>query len=115
MYAVPAVHERRATVARVVDGDTLHLVVDLGCDVQTRMTVRLVGLNAPEMSTDAGHEAKAFVETWVAAHGPTFALRTVKDKREKYGRYLADLLPLGGPMSLCSALLATGNAAPYNP
>jgi hypothetical protein len=69
------------------------------------------------MSTDAGHTSKAFVETWVAANGPEFVLLTVKDKREKFGRYLADLLPRygAGPMTLCQSLLATGNAVIYLP
>lgn len=115
-YVPPSVYERRCTVERVVDGDTLHLVADMGCDLTLRMIVRLYGVNAPEMSTDAGHAAKAFVEQWVTAYGPVFSLRTVKDKREKFGRYLADLMPLGtAPTSLCTALLATGNAVFYLP
>lgn len=108
------VYERTATVGKVVDGDTLHLYVDLGCDITVAMTVRLAGLNAPETSTVAGRAAKAYVEKWVTTHGPVFRLRTAKDRREKYGRYLADLLPAieGGP-SLCQELLADGHAVPY--
>ena len=115
-YTPPTVYERTCTVVRVVDGDTLHVAADLGLDVSMNLTLRLYGIDAPEMSTEAGHVSKAFVETWVAANGPVFSLRTVKDRREKYGRYLADLVPqYGGPMSLCSALLATGNAKVYLP
>lgn len=115
-YTVPPVFERRATVTRVVDGDTLHLSVDLGCDIDIAMTVRLYGLNAPEHGTMDGNEATAFVERWVrdkaGEHG--FRLRTVKDRREKYGRYLADLLPYDDGPSLCQALLAAGHAVPYD-
>lgn len=108
------VHERTATVRKVVDGDTLHLAVDLGCDITVAMTVRLAGINAPETSTQEGRDAKAVVERWVAAHGPVFRLRTAKDRREKYGRYLADLLPaVDGERSLCEELLFTGHAVPY--
>ena len=64
-YTPPGVFERRATVTRIVDGDTLHLDVDLGCDTTLAMTVRLYGLNCPEMNTDAGKAAKAYVEQWV--------------------------------------------------
>jgi micrococcal nuclease len=113
-YTPPAVYERRATVTSVWDADTLHIVASLGCDTQLAMTVRLYGLNAPELSTAEGKAAKTWVETWVADHAAAgFVLRTVRDKREKYGRWLADLLPLDGSDSLCQALLASGNAVPY--
>lgn len=111
--SIPPVFERRASVTKVVDGDTLHLSVDLGCDVYVAMTVRLYGLNAPELSTAEGVAARDFVVRWVASHGPVFALRTVKDRKEKYGRYLADLLPVDGTASLCSLLLDSGRAVPY--
>ncbi len=113
-YSPPAVYERRATVTRVIDGDTLYLDVALGCDTHLAMTVRLYGLNCPEMNTDAGKAARAWVVQWVmdrAFNGAS--LRTVKDKKEKYGRYLADLLPDDGSPSLCTALLAAGQAVPY--
>jgi micrococcal nuclease len=113
-YTPPAVFERRAVVARVIDGDTLYINVNLGCDTQLAMTVRLYGLNCPEMNTDAGKAAKVWVEEWVVDHAVAGAsLRTVKDKKEKYGRYLADLLPDDGSPSLCTALLDAGQAVPY--
>lgn len=111
----PPVYERHATVTKVVDGDTLHLDVDLGCDITVAMTVRLFGVNAPEHGTPEGDAATAFVRSWVATWGASpFRLRTVKDKREKYGRYLADLLTYDAEPSLCEALLAAGHAVPYD-
>lgn len=110
---IPPIYERRATVGRVIDGDTLRVQADLGCDITVAMTVRLAGVNAPELSTTAGKAAKAYVEQWVATNGPTFRIRTAKDRKEKYGRYLADLLPMLEGGSLCDALLASGNAVPY--
>lgn len=115
-YIPPTMYERTCTVLRVVDGDTLYVAADLGCDITLEMDLRLYGVNAPERNTEAGQAAKSFVQQWVSAYGPTFTLRTVKDTREKYGRYLADLMPRGsGPTSLCTALLATGNAVYYLP
>lgn len=107
-------YERHATVRKVVDADTLHLTVDLGCDTCINMTVRLYGVNAPENSTPEGRAATAFVVAWVAAN-PHLAVRTVKDRREKYGRYLADLLPADGGPSLCTVLLGAGHATVYLP
>lgn len=112
-YQLPEFYERQAHVMRVVDGDTLHLLVDLGCDIQLAMAVRLLGLNAPEKNTEEGKVAKLFVEAWVRDYGPWFIVRTQKDKREKYGRYLADLLPLDGGDSLCTRLLNSNQAKPY--
>jgi micrococcal nuclease len=114
-YTAPTMHPRTCTVLRVVDGDTLHVLADLGCDIALAMTVRLYGVNAPERGTPAGPVATRFVQAWLAKHGPTFELRTVKDSREKFGRYLADLVPADGTPSLCSALLTSANAVIYLP
>lgn len=109
-------YEYSCTVVRVVDGDTLHLDVDLGCDVHTLMTIRLAGLDAPEISTEAGKDARDYVEAWVASFGVApLVLRTVKDRREKYGRYLGALYgPSGTELSLNAELLANGLAVPYS-
>jgi len=115
-YTVPAVFERHATVAKVVDGDTLHLGVDLGCDTRLAMTVRLYGVNTPELPTPEGVAARDFVSRWLADHQAAetpLVVRTVKDRREKYGRYLVDLLPVDGSPSLCQSLLDAGMAQPY--
>lgn len=81
-------YDYRVKVLRVVDGDTLHVTVDLGFDQRVDKSLRLYGINCPEMNTPEGVAAKAFVEKLVSR--VTF-LRTVKDRREKYGRYLGTL------------------------
>lgn len=61
----------RAVVNRVIDGDTVEVTVDLGFRASLRQTVRLYGINAPEL------------------HGPTFAAgRAARD-------FLSGLLPVG--------------------
>jgi micrococcal nuclease len=102
-------YEYRARITKVVDGDTLHLVIDLGLDVSIATTVRLSGVDTPEMSTPEGKAAKIYTQDWVTVRGGTVIVRTVKDKREKYGRYLAELLAPDGT-SLNQDLLASGNA-----
>lgn len=118
--AVPTRYPRTCTVVRVVDGDTLHVQADMGCDIQVSMTLRLYGLNAPEHDTPGGPSATDFTRRWVDNHGPVFELLTVKDRREKFGRYLADLAPMAAPAdpgapTLCAALLASDHAVPYFP
>jgi len=103
-------YEYRARVTRVVDGDTMHLVIDLGLNVSIATTVRLSGVDTPEMNTPEGNVAKAFAEAWVLATSGLVVVRTVKDKREKYGRYLALLLSSDGERSLNQSLLDSGHA-----
>lgn len=94
----------RATVERVVDGDTLDLKIDLGFGVLLtgdEARVRLRGVDTaeiygvPEDSEEyaAGQRQKAFVEEWVARaeeRAWPFLVQTWKDdERGKYGRWLA--------------------------
>ena len=109
-------YEYRAALLRVVDADTLWLEVDVGLDIRNRLTVRLYGLNAPEKSTAAGAAATGYTTRWLTAT-PRLGLRTVKDKREKYGRYLGIVYDLDQPdaPTLNELLVADGHAQPYMP
>lgn len=100
-----------------VDGDTIHAGIDCGLDIATQQTIRFYGINAPELPAPAGEAAKQFVIDWFNANCPDgkFLLQTVKDKREKYGRYLGIILSPDGTKNLNDELVATGNAAPYFP
>ena len=106
------VFEYKASVLRVLDADTLHARVDLGFDARLDMTLRLAHIDAPEMSTPEGKEAKLFAVAWLA-HNVDFRLESIKDRREKFGRYLAVVHPVDGGETLNDALLRTGHAVPY--
>ncbi|MFH1570137.1 MAG: DUF1016 N-terminal domain-containing protein, partial [Gemmatimonadota bacterium] len=83
-----------AWVQRVIDGDTLVAVVDLGLDHQTRpQRFRLRGIDCPELGTRAGRNARAFVQDALAPVG--FVVLTTH-KTDNYGRYLADIRYLPG-------------------
>lgn len=101
----------------VVDGDTLNVTIDLGFHITHHNTLRLYGVNAPEMRTPEGPPAKQFVIDWLDKHCPdgTFIIRTIKDKREKYGRYLADVWDMAMVHSLNVDLVGAGHAVPYYP
>lgn len=104
-------YEYRSTLISVVDGDTMRFLVDLGCDVHIGMTVRVAGVNAPEMSTDAGKAAKAWAQQWFSTR-PIVTIATIKDRREKYGRYLATITGRDGAV-FNTDLIAAGMAVPY--
>jgi micrococcal nuclease len=84
----------KAELVRVVDGDTVELMIDLGFSQFTRQTMRLYGIDAPEMRTAEGKAAKAWL--WNALQPlETIYVQTIqlstKAKRDKYGRFLAVL------------------------
>ncbi len=82
----------KALVEKVVDGDTLKVHVDLGFDVWTRQTLRLRGIDAPEVGTRAGDEAKAFVQS-ILKEADEIVIRS--SRSDKYDRYLADVFCSG--------------------
>ncbi|TMR22059.1 hypothetical protein ETD86_12890 [Nonomuraea turkmeniaca] len=100
-----------ATIAKVVDGDTVDAVVDVGFGISHKIRVRLAGVYAPELGTPEGAAARDFTAQWVAEHGPTFWVRTFRDRRERYGRYLATVTPEAEGDGLGAALVAAGHAS----
>jgi len=79
-----------AQVIDVYDGDTFKAIVDLGFGIKTKETFRLFGVNAPEIkgeSREAGIKTRDFVRSKILNKAVT--IRTIKDSKEKYGRYLA--------------------------
>jgi len=108
------VHEYQADLIRVVDGDTMHLDLDLGLDIRTHIVVRVYGVNAPELKTPEGKSALAWSTDWFAAHSGPYTVSTIKDRREKYGRYLATLTAPDGHSYHCD-LLDAGHAVAYLP
>ena len=122
--AVPSLsdlYHYRARITRVVDGDTVVADIDLGCGVWIRgERLRLYGVDAPEVRGVAdpgpGHAAAAALEKLIRDAGADVLIRTHKDERGKFGRYLVELWPVepaeGGP-SFNERLIAQGYAVPY--
>ena len=87
----------KAELIRVVDGDTVDLIIDLGFDTSRRERFRLYGIDAPEMRTKEGKAAKAWLEDAFLFRKPLEAIYvqtiqlSTKAKRDKYGRFLAVL------------------------
>jgi micrococcal nuclease len=93
----------KADLIRVVDGDTVELMIDQGFSNFTKQTMRLYGIDAPEMRTEAGKEAKEWLQEALqpleAIYVQTIQLST-KAKRDKYGRFLAVLYDFEPVLSL---------------
>jgi endonuclease YncB( thermonuclease family) len=78
----------KAWVLRVLDGDTIEAVIDLGFGITTTQTLRLRGIDCPELVSKEGKEAKAFVEDLLKP-GTLVFIKTAKS--DKYDRYLVDV------------------------
>jgi len=77
----------RGKLARVIDGDTLELDLDVGFNITIRATVRLELINAPELNTAAGKRAKNYIARKLKG---THLVIETKDPG-KYGRYIAKI------------------------
>jgi micrococcal nuclease len=83
----------KASLIRVVDGDTVELVIDQGFSDFTEQKMRLYGIDSPEMRTNAG---KALTNALRSQYpeGSKLAVQSIegpkkKQFQDKYGRYLA--------------------------
>jgi endonuclease YncB( thermonuclease family) len=76
----------KAIIQRVVDGDTLLAIVDLGFQVLKEQRFRLAGIDTPERGTPKGDRALELVQRELAS--VEFVMLNT-DKIDLYGRYVA--------------------------
>lgn len=74
------------------DGDTITVDIDLGFGIILKdQKLRLYGINAPELKgkdKEKGKESRNYLNSILSAY---LTIKTYKDKKEKYGRWLADV------------------------
>ena len=85
---------QRARPVRAIDGDTIVVYADLGRRLYEELTLRLAGINAPELGTPEGDGAHLYAGQWLGVGAAVGAdewpllVRTLKP--DKYGdRWLA--------------------------
>lgn len=100
-----------AHITRVVDGDTVHAKVDLGFSISQDMKLRLAGINAPELNTPEGKAAREELRKLIEYH--PVVVHTVKDRQEKFGRYLAEIITIDG-IDVNKTMIEAGHAAAYH-
>lgn len=106
-------------VLRVVDGDTIDVVVDLGFNVLREIRVRLSGIDCPENRNmkeyegtflkNIGDDATAFVEQRLSLCNEL--IFNSLDFDGKYGRSVGDIMMDG--ISLSKTLIECDLAIPY--
>jgi micrococcal nuclease len=106
-------YEYKATVIRVIDGDTVDVDIDLGFSIHTHQRVRVNGIDAPERYTPEGRLAAAFLSSYLSPGTPIVTSTVKAVSTEKYGRYLADIILPNG-FSVSSLMLDQGHAKVYH-
>ena len=107
----------KANVERIVDGDTIDVVIDLGFKITTFQRIRLAKINTPEtynVKKDSaeyqnGMLSKLYVEQRIAANNNEIQLETEK-VQEKYGRYIGTIWLADSTTSLNDELVEKGFA-----
>jgi len=91
-------YEYNCTVTRVVDGDTIDVILDLGFSVLHKCRVRLYGIDTPESRTKnqdekaRGKLAAKYLKDSIN-NGTEIILRSkLKDSKGKYGRVLGEII-----------------------
>ena len=108
----------KATIRRVVDGDTIDILIDLGFSTLIKERVRLHGIDTPESRTRDLREKKfgklatrrveelLLVGEMFVAHSKSY------DRTDKFGRSMMDFDFEDGS-TLCETLLKELLAVPY--
>jgi micrococcal nuclease len=106
-------------VTKVVDGDTIDVVIDLGFDISFSSRVRLAGIDTPEsrtadkMEKALGLESKKFLADKIKS-AKNIVIKTEKlDSSEKYGRILGWLYLDGDGNSVNHEMIEKGYAWGY--
>jgi micrococcal nuclease len=106
-------------VNKVVDGDTIDVVIDLGFDISFTSRVRLAGIDTPESRTRdlaekaLGLESKKYLADRIKA-AKNVVIRTEKiNSSEKFGRILGWLYLDGESNSINHEMIEKGYAWGY--
>lgn len=117
---------RQARVVRVIDGDTVQLVVSLGFYLSFETRIRLLGIDTPELHAKdeevraLAREATAFTTVWLRGHAAhakfgvedPWPLYIRTEKSDAFGRFLA-VVTCHADHDLVTALLEAGLGVPW--
>jgi micrococcal nuclease len=105
-------YQYKAKIIEVYDGDTITAMVDLGFFHFQQMKFRLYGINTPEIrgeEREQGIIVRDILRAMILDKEVT--INSYKDKQEKYGRYLANIIIDGLDVNLW--LVQNGYAKEY--
>jgi endonuclease YncB( thermonuclease family) len=100
----------RGIVDLVHDGDTIYVKLDLGFDLTVYARVRIFGINAPELSTDAGKAARDYAKTLLPVGA---AVTVLSHGWDKYGGRIDGAITLPNGDDFGQTMIANGYAVVY--
>lgn len=109
-------YEYNAKVIKIVDGDTVDALIDIGFSVWVQKRIRLYGINTPESRTrdlvekKAGLAAKEQLKTWIEDNDNKIRIKS--HGVGKYGRCLGEIYTESDE-SLNKQLVKMGHAVEY--
>ena len=104
LWLVVRMYEYQCEVKRIVDGDTVDVIIDLGFSIHFSTRVRLYGIDTPESRTRDNDEkvrgflSKDYLKEWLDQGG--VIIRTYRDKKGKFGRVLGEMVVGGRNINL---------------
>ena len=106
-----------ATIVKIIDGDTVDALIDVGFSIMTKKRIRFRGINTPESRTRDKEEkvrglaAKDRVVELLSENDNKFVLKSYGVG--KYGRCLGELFVEGHEESVNQVLINEGHAVEY--
>jgi len=109
-------YEYRATLRRVIDGDTIEVTLDHGCRLLSNQTIRFRGVNAPERKTPtraAGDAARAWMIERLPRSEWSLTIKThlAKHEEDAFRRLLGDVFVDGSLIN--QELIEQGHGVPF--
>jgi micrococcal nuclease len=111
-------------IVKVVDGDTIDVLIDLGFDLYKKERVRIAGVDTPEKRTrdleekalglDATYWMKKHLEDTIAGDEELTIRTELKGGTGKYGRLLGWLYVGDADVSLNEQMITEGYAWAYD-
>jgi micrococcal nuclease len=87
-----------AQIVRVIDGDTVEVLADVGFYTGVRVHLRVRGVDCPETSTVEGRAARRFAVEVLPAGSPVVVTtyKVADHEAKTFDRYVADVVLPGG-------------------
>ena len=104
-------------VTKIIDGDTIDVIIDLGFDILHSARIRLLGIDTPESRTRNKEEkkygllAKKFLTKCLKTDKPII-LRTHKEEKGKFGRILGEIII--DKKNINTHMIESYHAVPYH-
>jgi micrococcal nuclease len=111
-------YEYKAKVIRILDGDTIEAIIDLGFGVSLKKIVRLEGIDAPEIRTRSSEiKAKGIASRDYLSNlinDKLIIIKTKLIKNDKFGRILGIIHEINSNVSVNSKMISEGYAVKYD-